>query len=691
MKRSITNVVPTNSSCFHHVTMKPGKKLHSETFHSGNTAFPFFEDDTNNTDRCSGSPTKKQCMGLINHSLHRQNIPVSYRSNVPPPPTDDPHIDNNGIAPDRGNTNVYNGNARTFGSKCYGPRSNGSPFYNASFIPRTNNRFNVNTSQNAKPLINNNITSNMHRSEDIIYRPPVGFQQQNLQMGDSNNVFVRSNKVDENKFAVNGATTPLCKKGNMPLHISDTFQGNMYDVHRTSQPTPIQMNRNYPTTPPPNYKKMNVHKMHNYGEQKPMDPYSCKTIKNEIQNSVCNRTNSDSKSKRGYQNLNGVTNSFLSGSDVEQRPLQVQGSGYKCPGNSSDRKTHNYCRTQIPNQSNSSLLSKEGHENYFTNCRDTHQKDDNTNYFDSQKQHSVPEEQNTIVANNRRTSNDKKLQNSSKEVESELEVVTEEEAETTNENQSIELVEAKCKTVFCNVCTLHVKSTTYKEHEKTEHVECPLDNCNEVYNVNDFEYHLLKHIKKENSNKSILEDPEEIKKWVAERKKNYPLRKNIHNQSSSDKTQQETGDKSVSKKLKKPNCLIEELLFENYCTAIGKHIMYKKKKDKSIFVPLFTQMEKSNYQDIYGKEYYSYFEESGEKKCTDHLKQQKTNVHYNNSNHKCNKIIESLNIHKTPPLLYQLMRNDILEYERKLMSCIIYITENNFFDKDEEKDIVELK
>lgn len=53
--------------------------------------------------------------------------------------------------------------------------------------------------------------------------------------------------------------------------------------------------------------------------------------------------------------------------------------------------------------------------------------------------------------------------------------------------------------------------------------------------------------------------------------------------------------------------------------------------------------------------------------------------------------LESLNVHKTPPLLYQLMRNDIEEYERKLMSCIKYVTENNFFDEAEEDIVGELK
>ncbi|KJP89957.1 hypothetical protein AK88_00413 [Plasmodium fragile] len=56
--------------------------------------------------------------------------------------------------------------------------------------------------------------------------------------------------------------------------------------------------------------------------------------------------------------------------------------------------------------------------------------------------------------------------------------------------------------------------------------------------------------------------------------------------------------------------------------------------------------------------------------------------------------IDSLNIHRKSPLLYQLMKKEIYLYEKKLIKCIEFITRSGFFDHAEEDaagaDIVEV-
>lgn len=124
------------------------------------------------------------------------------------------------------------------------------------------------------------------------------------------------------------------------------------------------------------------------------------------------------------------------------------------------------------------------------------------------------------------------------------------------------------------------------------------------------------------------------------------------------------------KKKNKPKCLIEELLFERYCSAIGKNLYHKNESEKSIFVPLLSKLSDKNYPNIYENSYYNI------SSSNNHSDIQKKR----NKNPKGKEIIDTLNIHKRTPLIYQLMKNDIYTYEKKLIKSIEYITKNKFFD-----------
>ncbi|CAG9473530.1 unnamed protein product [Plasmodium vivax] len=233
------------------------------------------------------------------------------------------------------------------------------------------------------------------------------------------------------------------------------------------------------------------------------------------------------------------------------------------------------------------------------------------------------------------------------------------------------------KFIFCHHCDVNVEAEKLEEHNQSEHIKCPIDNCGQIYNIDDLDVHLLNHIKND-KDEVILSDSKEIEKWIQERKKNYPTREKIADSLKNN----ENGKK---KKKKKPNCLIEELLFESYCSAVGRNIYFKSKWEKSIFIPLLTKMEQNNFHNIYEKSYYPLFNNSMGKFFP--TKQQRRPF-------KERQGIDSLNIHRKPPLLYQLMKKEIYLYEKRLIKCIEFITRSGFFDDSEGgaagTDILEL-
>ncbi|VWU50184.1 conserved protein, unknown function, partial [Hepatocystis sp. ex Piliocolobus tephrosceles] len=247
------------------------------------------------------------------------------------------------------------------------------------------------------------------------------------------------------------------------------------------------------------------------------------------------------------------------------------------------------------------------------------------------------------------------------------------------------------KFIFCTYCEIDVKRDKLEEHNKTCHMKCPIDKCGEIYNVDDLDVHLLSHMKNE-INEAILSSSKDIEIWLNERKLNYPTkRKILDNKNKNELTC--TNKSGNNNKIKKPKGLIEELLYEKYCSAIGINIYKQKESQQSIFIPLLTKLSENNFKNIYDNNYYSM--------STDHTtgtginaetekKKKKKNQKFNKPK---NKLIDTLNIHRKSPLLYQLMKKEIYTYENTLMQCIEYITENNFFDDsyDEKRDIVVLK
>ncbi|CAA9989398.1 conserved Plasmodium protein, unknown function [Plasmodium knowlesi strain H] len=244
-------------------------------------------------------------------------------------------------------------------------------------------------------------------------------------------------------------------------------------------------------------------------------------------------------------------------------------------------------------------------------------------------------------------------------------------------NVQMEKSKENNKFIFCHYCDVNIEAGKLEEHNQSEHIKCPIDNCGQIYSIDDLDVHLLNHIKND-KDEVILNDSKEIEKWIQERKKNYPTREKI----AINKENSENGKK---KKKKKPNCLIEELLFESYCSAVGRNIYFNNKWEKSIFVPLLTKLEQNGLHNIYENSYYPLFNNSMGKFYPANMRRRPF---------KQRQLIDTLNIHRKSPLLYQLMKKEIYLYEKKLIKCIEFITRSDFFDDTEGgaagTDILEL-
>ncbi|ANQ09928.1 Uncharacterized protein PCOAH_00043700 [Plasmodium coatneyi] len=244
-------------------------------------------------------------------------------------------------------------------------------------------------------------------------------------------------------------------------------------------------------------------------------------------------------------------------------------------------------------------------------------------------------------------------------------------------NAQIKKSKENSKFIFCHHCDVNIEADKLQEHNQSEHIKCPIDNCGQIYSIDDLDVHLLNHIKND-KDEEILNDSKEIEKWIQERKKNYPTREKIA-------IHKENNENGKKKKKKKPNCLIEELLFESYCSAVGRNIYFNNKWEKSIFVPLLTKLEQNSLQNMYENSYYPLFNNPMGKHYQTNMRRRPF---------KQRQLIDTLNIHRKSPLLYQLMKKEIYLYEKKLIKCIEFITRSGFFDDTEEgaagTDILEL-
>ncbi|KJP89958.1 hypothetical protein AK88_00414 [Plasmodium fragile] len=104
------------------------------------------------------------------------------------------------------------------------------------------------------------------------------------------------------------------------------------------------------------------------------------------------------------------------------------------------------------------------------------------------------------------------------------------------------------KFIFCHYCDVNIEAEKMEEHKQSEHIKCPIDNCVQIYSIDDLDVHLLNHIKNDND-EVILNDSKEIEKWIQERKKNYPTREKI----AINMKNHENGKKKKKKKTKLSN------------------------------------------------------------------------------------------------------------------------------------------
>ncbi|GAB67846.1 hypothetical protein PCYB_124120 [Plasmodium cynomolgi strain B] len=100
------------------------------------------------------------------------------------------------------------------------------------------------------------------------------------------------------------------------------------------------------------------------------------------------------------------------------------------------------------------------------------------------------------------------------------------------------------KYIYCHHCDVNIEAKKLEEHNQSEHIKCPIDNCGQIYKIDDLDVHLLNHIKNE-KDEVILNDSKEIEKWIHERKKNYPTRERI----AIDMKDNENGKKKKKAKL----------------------------------------------------------------------------------------------------------------------------------------------
>ncbi|CRH01185.1 conserved Plasmodium protein, unknown function [Plasmodium relictum] len=365
-----------------------------------------------------------------------------------------------------------------------------------------------------------------------------------------------------------------------------------------------------------------------------------------------NRTIKRSMNFMNYNTLKTFNNSYLSNNNINENT----NNNFNKYLNESIFENKNYISNGIP-------INHEINANkiiHSFNIKDYSSKSNNINHLnESNKQECISKNNNINYRKINKRNKSMNIFNENIKIEK----------KNTNENAYSNTKDKVPKFIFCKYCDINIEENKLEDHNKNQHIKCPIDNCNHIYNIDCLEFHLLNHMKND-KNENILNNPKEIEKWINERKKNYPTRSKIINDKN----------KQVSKIKKKPNCLIEELFFESYCSAIGRNLYYKNELKKSLFIPLLTKLSQNNFRNIYENDYYNISNnklKGGKKQNRSFSKKQ---------------LIDSLNIHKKPPLLYQLMKNEIYLYEKKLMKCIEYITENNFFDDflDKKNDIIEL-
>lgn len=114
---------------------------------------------------------------------------------------------------------------------------------------------------------------------------------------------------------------------------------------------------------------------------------------------------------------------------------------------------------------------------------------------------------------------------------------------------------------YCHICDRGYRSEDgLKQHESEDHIPCAELGCKYAAPLHLLEVHKMRHAVISKDGKSILDDPEEIKKWVEARKRNYPRQ----NQSAQNKT---------SKSELKNCCAIERVIRNAMSTASGRNNM----------------------------------------------------------------------------------------------------------------------
>ncbi|XP_053617573.1 FMR1-interacting protein NUFIP1 [Plodia interpunctella] len=97
---------------------------------------------------------------------------------------------------------------------------------------------------------------------------------------------------------------------------------------------------------------------------------------------------------------------------------------------------------------------------------------------------------------------------------------------------------------WCETCDRGFKTSQQLETHKQQHQKCNIDGCQFVAHPKV----ITKHIQMQHSSGlykriSKLDNPEEIKKWIEERKKKYPTKSNIEKKSAEIKEKIERGEK----------------------------------------------------------------------------------------------------------------------------------------------------
>ncbi|SIO73169.1 conserved Plasmodium protein, unknown function [Babesia microti strain RI] len=253
--------------------------------------------------------------------------------------------------------------------------------------------------------------------------------------------------------------------------------------------------------------------------------------------------------------------------------------------------------------------------------------------------------------------------------------------------------EANFDTYECQICNLYFdKKQKLEKHLKNDHIPCIHEGCNFSAPLQILEIHAFKHLKN-NKGELFVDSPEEIRIWRERRRANHPS--NPHKLAAQN-------DSEISTR-----CSLEDLLRSsmNAFTTNPPTMTQREQECKtSALVPLlnkiapppsslysFLEPEKADrkIQSLEAKfgGPYSY-SRSLKKKfniCNMFLRKKfckyGANCAYSHdvsAFKRWKKLQFNLQVPKRPPLLYRLLKPEILMYEEMLIRGIVYIVKSNF-------------